>query len=86
MTGAPSSRSSSGRYTHATASHSHSSPNGHVPKPSTYGMWVWSTSASAPAALAHPGRRSTATKSSARSSRPVRRTKSLVEMAGVKRS
>ena len=38
------------------------------------------------AALAHPGRRSTATKSSARSSRPVRRAKSLVEMAGVKRS
>ncbi len=33
--GAPSIASSSGRYTHATASQSHSSPNGQVPKPST---------------------------------------------------
>jgi len=31
----PSSTSSSGRYDVAIASHSHSSPNGHVPKPST---------------------------------------------------
>ena len=38
------------------------------------------------AALAHPGRRSTATKSSARSSRPVRSAKSPVAIAGVKRS
>ena len=37
VTGASSrpSRSIRGRYTHATASHSHSSPNGQVPKPST---------------------------------------------------
>ena len=35
VTGWPRSTSSSGRYTLAIASHSHSSPKGHVPKPST---------------------------------------------------
>ena len=48
VTGASWSTGRSGMYTLATASHSHSSPNGHVPKPSTYGMCVCRTSASAP--------------------------------------
>ena len=66
----------------AIASHSHSSPKGHVSKPSTYGMWVC-RSEREPAA-AHG--RQTATKSSARSRSPAREAKSRAEIAGVKRS
>ena len=88
VTGAPSSRSSSGRYTHATASQSHSSPNGQVPKPSTYGMCECSTSASAPAAprrAAHAGTGLGQRPAFSGASRQPRITSTPIRMAGQRR-